>query len=210
MTVTPDDLLGAADLCREALVPAAAADWSVPAGELDTTCRDTLDHVVSAQTFYATQLANAAPVHLPRLRQHNPGAPLADLLDLVPAAAAVLAAAARASGPEVRAFHPAGMADAEGFLGMGCDEILVHTGDIAAGLGIGFAPPADLCAKVVARLFPWAPSETDPWPTLLWANGRAPLGDRDRLDADWYWQCAPLAEWDGTVKRRTEPPTWTP
>ena len=210
MTVTPAYLLFAAALCRATLVSATDADWGAPASELDTTCRDTLDHIVSAQTFYATQLANAAPTHLPRLRRHNPGAPLADMLELVPAAAAVLAAAARAGGPEVRAFHPAGMADAEGFLAMGCDEILVHTGDVAGGLGVTFAPPADLCARVVARLFPWAPSDTDPWPTLLWANGRAPLGDRERLDPDWSWQCAPLAEWDGEVKRRTKPPSWTP
>jgi hypothetical protein len=102
------------------------------------------------------------------------------------------------------------MADAEGFVAMGCDEILVHTGDIADGLGITAAPPTDLCARVLARLFPWAPKGTDPWPTLLWANGRAPLGDRGRLDADWYWQCAPLSEWDGAVKRRTKAPAWTP
>jgi hypothetical protein len=74
----------------------------------------------------------------------------------------VLAAVARASKPGVRAFHPAGMADAEGFLAMGCDEILVHTGDIAEGLGIAVAPPADLCQRVVARLFPWAPTDVDP------------------------------------------------
>jgi len=210
MTVTPDHLLRAASLCRETLAPAADADWTVEAGDIDQTCRETIDHVVSCQTFYASHLAARTRARLPRLRQHDPDAPLEHVLDLVPAGAAVLAAVARGSAPDARAFHPAGMADPEGFLAMGCDEIVVHTGDIATGLGVAFAPPDDLCAKVVARLFPWAPTDTDPWPTLLWANGRAPLGERARLDSDWYWHCAPLAEWDGQVNRRIKRAAWSP
>jgi hypothetical protein len=192
------------------LAPLAGRDWEVAAGDLDATCRETLDHVVSALTSYASHLANRAPARLPRLRKHDPEAPLEDVLSLVPTAAAVLAAVARSSAPAVRAFHPAGMADPEGFLAMGCDEMLVHTGDIAAGLRVTFTPAPELCARVVARLFPWAPADTEPWATLLWANGRALLGDRPRLDPDWHWHCAPLSEWDGTVKRRTTPPSWAP
>ena len=209
MSVTPDDLVAAARVCVETLAPAAELDWSVPAGDLEPTCRDTVDHIVSTQTFYATQLANEVPIRLPKLRKHDPDASLEEMLDLVPASAAILAAVARAARPEARSFHAAGMADAEGFLAMGCDEIVVHTGDIAVGLGLAYAPPADLCAAVVARLCPWAPTDTDPWPTLWWANGRAPLGDRARLDPDWYWHCAPLEEWDGRTTRRIKPSVWT-
>jgi hypothetical protein len=210
MTVTPDDLIAAADLCRETFVPAVDMDWSVPAADIDQTCRETIDHVVSTQVFYASHLAGRATARLPRLRKHDPDAPVADVLDLVPRAAAVLAMVVRGSAPDVRAFHPAGMADPEGFLAMGCDEIIVHTRDITAGLDLAFAPPDDLCARLVARLFPWAPADTDPWPTLLWANGRAPLGDLERLEPDWNWHCAPLAEWDGEVSRRIKPAAWSP
>ena len=210
MSVTPDDLRAASAYCAAALTVPDEHDWDAPAGDLDRTCRDTLDHIVSTMTFYASQLANEGPSRLPPLRKHDLTASVADTLELVVSGAAVLAAVARASAPDARAFHPGGLADAEGFLAMGCDEILVHTGDIGEGLGITVDPPADLCALVVARLFPWAPTDTEPWPTLLWANGRAPLGDRDRLDADWYWQCAPLSEWDGTAARRTKPPAWSP
>jgi hypothetical protein len=210
VTVTPDDLTFAADLCRDTLAPAVDADWNVPAADIGQTCRETIDHVVSCQTFYASHLATRTPSPLPRLRKHDVDAPLEHVLDLVPVGAAVLAAVARASASDVRAFHPAGMADPEGFLAMGCDEIIVHTGDIAAGLGVAFAPPDDLCARVVARLFPWAPSDTAPWPTLLWANGRAALGERERLDPDWSWHCAPLAEWDGETNRRIKPAVWSP
>ena len=210
MSVTPDDVRTAARYCATTVTDTGELAWTAPAGDLDRTCRDTLDHIVSTMTFYASQLANEAPARLPPLRKHDLTASVADTLELVVSGAAVLAAVARASEPDARAFHPAGMADPEGFLAMGCDEILVHTGDIADGLGIAVEPPADLCARVVARLFPWAPTDTAPWPTLLWANGRAPLGDRDRLDADWAWHCAPLSDWDGTVRHRTKPPAWSP
>ena len=93
---------------------------------------------------------------------------------------------------------------------MGCDEILVHGGDITGALDLPYEPPSELCAQVLVRLFPWAPTDEDPWQALLWAIGRQPLGDRARLAADWWWECAPLREWDGTVRARSEldPPGW--
>jgi hypothetical protein len=109
-----------------------------------------------------------------------------------------------------RAYHPAGMADRSGFCAMGADEILVHTHDIASGLALDFVPPADLCAAVVARLFPWAPSGEGPWATLLWCNGRHPLGGHDRLDPNWGWHCAPLSEWDRRSAARLRPPRYSP
>lgn len=208
MTVTSDDIVVAAELCSTTLRQAEDADWDATAGVLDWTCRHTLDHIANTSIFYATALASRAEGPMPKVRNGDPAAPVGILLSVVPAAASILAEVAKAAGHEARGWHPAGVADAEGFLAMGCDEVLVHTADIAAGLGVGFAAPVDLCQRVVARLFPWAPIDTEPWSTLWWANGRAPLGDRPRLDPDWSWHCAPLAEWDGTVKRRSAPPGW--
>ncbi len=73
----------------------------------------------------------------------------------------MLTEVARAAPPGTRAFHPAGMADVSGWIGMGCAEILVHTGDIARGLGLPYRPPDELCSRVRARLFPWAPADID-------------------------------------------------
>ena len=99
------------------------------------------------------------------------------------------------------------MADACGFLAMGCDETLVHCWDAIRGLGGEFAAPADLAARVLGRLFPWAPTDTPPWQTLLWANGRVDLFGRfPRLGPDWVWHCAPLDEWDGTVPHEAANP----
>jgi Mycothiol maleylpyruvate isomerase N-terminal domain len=53
-----------------------------------------------------------------------------------------------------------------------------------------------LARAIVERLFPWAPVGGDPWPALLWANGRIELPGHPR-QARWRWHCAPLEEWDG-------------
>jgi hypothetical protein len=207
--ITPTDLRTAAAVCAEALRPAAGLDWGVQAGDLRWTARRTLDHILDALFCYAGQLATRADHWLPFPRNGDPEAPVGNLIELVGVAAAILAEVAVAAGPNTCAFHPAGRADVSGFLAMGCDEALIHTGDIACGLGAPFAPPAQLCQRVVERLFPWAPEGFDAWATLCWANGRTGLPGHDRLGPDWYWHCAPLDEWDGTVPRRTRPPGWT-
>ena len=55
---------------------------------------------------------------------------------------------------DARGIHPAGLADRYGFAAMACTETLVHTWDIACGLGVDFTPPEDIAAKSLARLFP--------------------------------------------------------
>jgi uncharacterized protein (TIGR03083 family) len=203
--LTPDDLRRAAAACREALGPLAGADWAVPAGDLEWSCRKTVDHVADALIFYAGQLALRATARVPRARSGDATAPPADLLAMVEAAAAILAEVVRAAPPDARGFHPAGMADGAGFVAMGCTEVLVHTADVARGLGVAFTPPADLAAPVLRRIFPWMEPGAEPGATLLWAAGRAALGARERLAPDWYWQCAPLSEWDGKVRKRAAP-----
>jgi hypothetical protein len=86
------------------------------------------------------------------------------------------------------------MADPAGFAGMGCVEVLIHGEDIARGLGLTLDPPREVCARVLARMFPQHDvSGLDPWTALLWAADRAELPGRDR-QAGWSWRGAPLAE----------------
>jgi len=197
----PDDLLLAAGVAVECLAAGAAGAWEVPAGSLPLSCRATLDHTIDTLLWYSVQLATGARQALPWPRRGDPAGRVPFLLTTLRSSAAVLAAVVRAVDPSTRAFHTVGMADPEGFTAMGCDEILVHTDDLARGLGVDFEPPSDLCAAVLERLFPWAPADGDPFAELLWANGRIALGDRPRLAADWSWHCAPLDEWDGTIPR---------
>ena len=206
--LVPTDLLTAARVCRQTLEPALDRDWRVPAGDLEWDCRRTLDHIADALFLYLAYFSSRATGRLTPPRNGDPTASPAQLLATVDAVATVLAEMARAAPADTRAFHPAGMADVSGWLAMACEEILLHTDDIAQGLGLDYRPPDGLSARIAARLFPWAPRDGDPWAALRWAAGRAALPDRERLGPDWSWHPAPLAEWDGTIRKRTAPPAW--
>ena len=199
---TPDDIIAAADASHALLAPLAGRDWSATAGDLEWDCRTTLDHVTGVQVFYAAHAASRATGRLPAARAGNPNQSIADLIEVHRAQAVVLAEVLRAMPDAARAWHPAGMADRYGFAAMSCTEILVHTNDIAQGLGVDFSPPDGVAARTLARLFPWVPADPDPWRALLYAAGRTPLGDRQRRAPNWTWQCAPLSEWDGTERVR--------
>ncbi len=65
-TVGPEDVRAAAAACREALSGVVDRDWSILAEGLEWSCRQTLEHIPSAQLFYASQLALQAKERLPR------------------------------------------------------------------------------------------------------------------------------------------------
>lgn len=200
--ITSHDLRAAANAAMDSLSAFSDADWSALACDLEWTCRRTADHISDALMFYSVQLATRSPNREPRVRKGNPSADIADVIGAIGSAAAILARLADEAGPAARGFHTAGLADTEGFLAMGCDEILIHTHDVVCGLGGTFTGESGIAARVAARLFPWAPEGHGPWETLLWCNGRIPLPGHDRLGTDWFWECAPLSEWDGTVRKR--------
>ncbi|WP_229070371.1 maleylpyruvate isomerase N-terminal domain-containing protein [Actinoplanes sp. DH11] len=159
---------------QRTLVPHQAADWEVPAGGLDWSCRETAGHIGHDLIAYATQLAARAPdSYLPLDLVIRPEATPEDTLRIVGACAALLTVTLRAAAPDARAWHW-GPTDPSGFAALGVNEILVHTYDIASGLGLDWRPPADLSAAVLRRLFPGTPSG-DPGEVLLWATGRTAL-----------------------------------
>jgi uncharacterized protein (TIGR03083 family) len=159
------------------------------------TVAGTVAHIARTALGYAVD-AVAGPRELAGVDLEVGTGTAADLIAAVRAGATLLAAAVDAMPPGARGWHPLGLADAGGFAAMGCDEILVHTGDAARGLGVPFDPPPALAERTLRRLFPWAPGSHDPWAALLWANGRGDLPGEQRLDR-WRWHCAPLEEWDG-------------
>jgi hypothetical protein len=193
------DILGAAGYVLGTLRQEGAEQaWSVPAGDLSWSCRRTLEHVIGALTKYAAALARQTQgtVHVPTMA---PDGEMATVFDALVSASSVLAVVVSAATPEWRARHYYGISDRSGFAAMGIDEILVHGGDIAAGLGIAYDPPAHLCAIAVRRLFPWAPSPDGPsgaWAVLQWANGRSSLGPLPRQPG-WSWHAAPIDDYQG-------------
>ncbi len=195
--LVPSDLSVAARFLRETLDPALDRDWSVPAGSLEMSCRDVLDHLANALRYYAGQVATSTPIRLTPVRDGETARTAAELLSVVETLAEILRRVAEATPPEARAYHRMGSADVEGFVAMGCVEITVHAWDIARGLGVGFDPPAELMLKLLNRLFPWAPTGHDAWETFLYCVGRIPLGDLPHQHVAWGWHAAPREEWDG-------------
>lgn len=197
MTVTADDLDTALDCVATALGAATGKDWSALPGTGDWDCWHTAEHVGDCLLSYAAQLvARPAGRYVRFLAAADKEASAAEVLEFAVAGGRILAATVRTAAPRVRAYHPTGMADPEGFAGMGCVEALVHGADVALGLGLRFDPPRDLCARVLARMFPEVSEElagVDPWQALSWATGRLALSGHERRTR-WRWRGAPLGE----------------
>jgi len=209
--IYPEDVRRVAELSVRALTPSLERDWSVPAGPLEWSCQRTLFHMGGAVFSYLTHLGGLwqqpTSFRYGTIQERAGGGDASPqtLLDVMRTLADVLAIVAGAAPPNIRAYHGAGMADRSGFLAMGCDELLLHTDDILRGFGQSFHAPDEITSRVLARLFPWAPTDSDPWETLRWGNGRQSLGDRESPGPTWLWHCAPLEEWDGTIPVDDEP-----
>lgn len=161
-------------------MPYESADWGRPAGTLDWSCWTTAAHVAHDLLAYAGQLA-ARPedAYLPFDLRVRSGARPRDVLRVVQAAGRLLSGALAAAEPSARAWHW-GPTDPTGFAALGVTEVLVHTYDITAGLGITWHPPDALSRAVLARLFPGAPAG-EPARVLLWCTGRADLPGHPRV-----------------------------
>ncbi|MGP4000610.1 hypothetical protein [Streptomyces sp. 8N706] len=204
-SVTADDLDRAVQLALAVLREAPPAAWDNKAGSLEWDCWETVEHLSDDLFAYAVQLGPRKPPldgAVPFLwESRRPGGPAnavhadrtagpAGLLQVLEASGALLVAMVRTTPSQVRAHHICGVSDPEGFAAMGIVETLVHTHDLAEGLGLVWTPPAGLCSRVLTRLFPDAPATADPWPTVLWATGRVALPDHPRL-TDWRWYGSP-------------------
>ncbi|GAB3954663.1 hypothetical protein [Streptomyces sparsus] len=203
--VTADDVTLAARLSVDALSGLHPAAWQQLAGSLEWDRWETVEHLSDALFAYATQLGPRQPpleANLPFVRDsRRPGGPRtryrtnraagpSGLLQVLETTGALLTAMVRTASPQVRAYHVYGVSDPEGFAAMGVVETLVHTHDIVQGQDADWAPPADLCSRALARLFPDAPAGHDPWLTLLWATGRAELPGHARRST-WRWHGTP-------------------
>lgn len=205
--VTADDLDLAVRLAVAVLREAPPDAWEAKAGSLEWDCWETVEHLSDDLFAYAAQLGPKTPPldgEVPFVwESRRPGGPAnaihanreagpAGLLQVLEASGALLVSMVRTTPPRTRAHHVFGVSDPEGFAAMGVVETLVHTHDLTRGLGLAWNPPAGLCARALARLFPDVPESTDPWPTLLWATGRAELPGHPRLTT-WRWDGTPRA-----------------
>jgi hypothetical protein len=196
-----DDVTRTVTLARDALAGAAGLDWQVPAGALEWTCWETVEHMSDDLFSYAAQLSaapSARTTYVPfGWKYHREGGPPlaiygdqtegpSGLITVFETSGALLASMVATTPADRISFHSYGPSDPSGFAAMGVVEVLAHMHDIAGGLGFPWKPPADLCASALRRLFPDAPAGGDPWETLLDVTGRGPV-PRER----WRWDGAP-------------------
>ncbi len=90
--------------------------WLLVAAPTSWTVARTVEHITDALVFYAGQVARRADRRLPVLRDGR-AAPPSEQLDNVLTAAHVLTGVLRDLG-QGRAWHPSGLADAAGWVGM--------------------------------------------------------------------------------------------
>src|ERR1700683_3829947 len=180
MTVTASDIDAAMSCVMSGLLPVSDRDWSVRAGTLEWDCWHTAEHIGDCLLSYAWQLAVQPTTRYVRaIATAEKDASPAEVLEFAVTGGRVLAAMVRTSPAHVRAFHPAGIADPEGFAALGCNEALLHGNDIALGFGLSRYPPA-----------PSELADPDPWPSLLWTGGRTELPDHPQ--PQWRPRPAPL------------------
>ncbi|MER6073741.1 GNAT family N-acetyltransferase [Streptomyces sp. NPDC001817] len=188
--INGDDVTEAVAGCAATLRAAVDRDWrAVRAGRVEWDCHTTAVHVADDLIAYAANLAGRAQdAYVPFELTLDEGTDNAGLLHVIETTGALLAAAVRTAPPGTRGFHPYPFrsADAEGFAAMGIAEVLLHTHDMAEGLGIAYEPPAELVTSLLACLFPHVQPGPAPWPTLLWATGRGELPGRAPV-TEWRW-----------------------
>lgn len=199
--VTPTDLRLCLNFTTDVLRSIEGREWSRAVHGIDMTVSELVAHVAITGMWYSVDLTAAGQDLTTVQPAVSADAENDEMITTLAVLIELLARAIEASPADARGFHPFGMADRSGFVAMACDELLIHGYDIAVTFGVDYEPPAELVELVLQRLFPWAQAgdteETGPWPTLLWANGRADLPEHTR-PRRWTWHCAPLDEWDGT------------
>lgn len=178
--------------CVALLRTAADRDWTAQrAGRLEWDCHATAFHIAEDLIAYAANLAGRAQNdYVPFDITLDEGTDNEGLLHVIETTGALLTATVRTTPREVRAFHPYPFrsANREGFAAMGVAEVLLHTHDIAEGLGLVYEPPAELPKFVLTTIFPHVQRESDDhWGTLLWATGRGDLPGRAPV-TEWRWR----------------------
>jgi hypothetical protein len=129
-------------------------DWSQRAGTLTWDCRETADHIVDVVFSYTLQLAAEAQERYLSFGELHalPEARPLDLVDAIAGVGRMFVAALATASPGARAWHPFGLLSVTEWAGLGANEVVVHTFDIAAGLGLQFEPARTLCSEILSDM----------------------------------------------------------
>ncbi len=199
--VTPDDLIAAGIAVRDALVKLSPEQWQEMPPKMTWTRHVTGMHIAHVSNVYAVDLAAGEPRQFLLLPIDETAGDSAEIPELVRLNTNLLAVVARAVPSGTRGWYPNSLPDAEGFIAMACTEALLHCWDVMNGTDFQFAGDEEVSGRLLDRLFPWCPSDTSRWQTLLFVTGRAELEGYDSPGERWMWHADPMSEWDGTEPR---------
>jgi len=152
--------------CRSFLAPHVDKDWQQRPDDIDMSVAELVAHVARAILWYAIDLSAGAPDLVAADPQVKADESNHEILRALATSVHIRALVVHAAPESARGFHPFGTADPSGFAAMSCDEMLIHTNDIASALSQTFDPPNDLVEAVLNRLFPWVRPVADPWQQL--------------------------------------------
>lgn len=189
-TFSSDDFASLAGLAIKTWRLGTDGDWSAKAGTLDWTCRETaahaIDTVFAPAMFLASRRQHAYPPFEP-LRVED-GASIPDLVDGLIAASNTLVGVIVMTPPGtpaiIRRSPAVETAEAPEFAARGGLELILHTHDIATGLGLAFVPDLAMCGRLRDQTGDWPspvtrqrpatpwPDTADPWSDLLQRSGR--------------------------------------
>jgi hypothetical protein len=172
VTIRPDSVEAAAAAVVAALQPGVDADWSVRAGDLEWSVEQTIAHMTGAPAKYAFYLSSRSTRYIAVSVFPSVDATRRERLEAIEGCATALAGVAATAPEDAFGFHVSGMRNAEQFLAMACEELLVHTYDVTCGLGLPYGPPEELCRLVIEHSHPGQDEQRPLWPLLLWLNGR--------------------------------------
>jgi hypothetical protein len=175
-----DRFEAACDAALHSLREVVDSDWSVPAGTLEWTCRQTLDHMIDCLFSYGLQLAaRAQGGFLPFEELHAlPEATIGDRIEGLRGIGAMFTALIRSVPEDSVASDGLVSLGVDDWAARGAYEILLHTHDVLEGHGGSFEPPAALCSWVLVSPKLWmldrhlAAETTDSWKALLLGSGR--------------------------------------
>ena len=179
---TTDQLIalydGGLSQCRSSLGSVVDRDWSVPAGALEWTCWQTVDHITDCVFSYALQIAGRVRGGFLRLQELHalPDADPAALLDSLDAVGRMFAAVVEEAPPDTISSDGYFDLSLSDWVARALNEMLLHTYDVMSGLGADFTPSHEVCTFVLQTPALWTYDGADRAATDAWRMMRITAG----------------------------------
>lgn len=170
--ITAEHLREAARVVSDGLTPYEGDDWSVRAGLLDWDVEQTIVHFLGALAKYTLYLASRSQSFLAVAVGKFSDATHPELIASIRPLAEGLASVAEGAPDGVRVFHASGLLTPDRYLGLACEEVLVHGDDALRGFGDRLNPPMGLVGDLLGAEHPTTAPDPDAWVGLLAATGR--------------------------------------